>query len=101
MIGTAVPDSSVSEEKDGVLAGKRSSSERYELTMESESALRSDDRFGQEGKAHDALIPIAKDKDDLRAVISSNVLLGEGGGGGGGDGGEEGDGEDRVLLLKL
>ncbi|KAN0070090.1 hypothetical protein V8E54_011671 [Elaphomyces granulatus] len=100
MTGTAVPDSSftaVSEEEEGIPAGKRSSSERYELTAESESVLRSVDRFDHEGKAHDALIPIAI---DLRGVISSNVSLGEGGGGGGG-GNEEGDGEDRVLLLKV
>jgi hypothetical protein len=99
MTGTAVPDSSftaVSEEEDGIPAGKRSSSERYELTAESESVLRSVDRFDHEGKAHDALIPIAI---ELRGVISSNVSLGEGGGGGGGN--EEGDGEDRVLLLKV
>jgi hypothetical protein len=102
MTGPAIPMSSstaVSEAEDGVSTGKRSSSERYELTAESESAPRSDDRLGHEGKAHDALIPIAMEKDDFRGVISSNVSLGEGGGGGGGS--EEGEGEDRVLLLKL
>jgi hypothetical protein len=75
MTGVAAPDSSstaVSEEEDGVPAGRRSSSERYELTTVSESALRSDDRFGHEGKAHDAL-PIAMDKDDLCGAISNNV----------------------------
>lgn len=55
--------------------------------------------MGQEGNAHDVLMPSVVEKEDLRGVISSKSSLGEGGGGGGGS--EEGEGEDMVLLLKL
>jgi hypothetical protein len=99
MTGSAAADSSSTTASDCgevVPVGNRSSSERYELTVESESALRRDDRLGQDGNAHDALIV---EKEDLRGARSDKGSLGDGGGGGGGR--EDGEGEDKVLLLKL
>lgn len=70
--------------------------------MDSESELMRDDRLGHDGKAHDVLMPMVMEKEDLRGVMSNSESLGVGGGGGGGkEEGEGEEGEEDVLLLKL
>lgn len=99
MGSNAADSSSTALSDEGVIErslGKRSSSDRYELAVDSsDSGLSKDDRLGHEGKAQAELMPIALEKDDLRGVISSRPSLGDGGGGGGGS--DEGEGEEDVL----
>lgn len=64
-----------------------------------ESALRSDGRLGQEGNAHELLMPKEVEKEHLRGVMSRRSSLGVGGGGEGRYDGE--DMEEQVPLLKL
>lgn len=84
----------------GESVGNRSSSDRYELAVDSsESGLRREGLLGHEGKAHAELMPMALEKEDLRGVISRRPSLGVGGGAGGGN--DDGEGEEDVLPLKL
>lgn len=88
---------------DGGVAGEsinRSSSDRYELALDSADVLLSqrDGLLGHEGKAQAELMPMALENEDLRGVMSKRLSLGVGGGAGGG-GSEDGEGEEHVLLL--
>ena len=94
----ALSDGAVAEEADESI--NRSSSDRYELAVDSADGLlsQSEGRLGHEGKAQAELMPMAPEKEDLRGVMSKRPSLGVGGGAGGG-GSDDGDGEEHVLLL--
>jgi hypothetical protein len=97
----AADSSSMADSEAGAETGKRSSSDRYALAVDSsQAAFNKEGRLGHDGNAQEELMPMAVEKDDLRGVISRSVSLGVGGGGGGG-GSEDGEGDEEVLALKL